>query len=238
MNRVPSDSYLLTICSIYTQRNSALWNREDVHKWVLQCAQQLIADMDKEEYSLIRRSSRNNNDMSYISVTLEEQIKRYQDISSNISSNPHNHHLNKYKHADIEEFREEYPRFPNDLEPIDPQLNDPNILDGGVKFQNFMDQQGRFLFPIHNLQQQQAGYNGDGDGINDDIVMGRNVMNMINANNVRDRRHNDHNRIDHDGMNRNHQRFESNIDLNLPLMQLFIATLFPWIYVGRRGERH
>jgi hypothetical protein len=67
--------------------------------------------------------------------------------------------------------------------------------------------------------------------------MGRNVMNMNNANN-RDRRHNDHNRIDHDGMNRNHQRFESNIDLNLPLMQLFIATLFPWIYVGRRGERH
>lgn len=193
--------------------------------------------MDKEEYSLIRRSSRNNNDMSYISVTLEEQMKRYQDISSSSSSNPHNHHLNKYKHADIEEFREEYPRFPNDLDPIDPQLNDPNILDGGVKFQNFMDQQGRFLFPIHNLQQHQVGYNGDGDGINDDIVMGRNVMNMNNANN-RDRRHNDHNRIDHDGMNRNHQRFESNIDLNLPLMQLFIATLFPWIYVGRRGERH
>ena len=235
MNRVPSDSYLLTICSIYTQRNSALWNREDVHKWVLQCAQQLIADMDKEEYSLIRRSSRNDNDMSYISVTLEEQMKRYQDISSSSSSNPHNHHLNKYKHADIEEFREEYPRFPNDLDPIDPQLNDPNILDGGVKFQNFMDQQGRFLFPIQ--QQQQAGDNGDGDGINDDIVMGRNVMNMNNANN-RDRRHNDHNRIDHDGMNRNHQRFESNIDLNLPLMQLFIATLFPWIYVGRRGEHH
>lgn len=236
MNRVPPDSYLLTIRSIYTQRNSALWNREDVHKWVLQCAHQLIADIDKEEFSLNRRSSRNNNDISYVSVTLEEQTKRYQDTISN-NSNPHNHHLTKYKHADIDEFREEYPRFPNDLDPIDPQLNDPNILDGGVKFQNFMDQQGRFLFPIHNnLQQQQPGYNGDGDGTNDDIVMGRNVMNM-NGNN-RDRHHNDHNRIDHDRMNRNNQRFESNIDLNLPLMQLFIATLFPWIYVDRRIEPH
>jgi hypothetical protein len=44
--RLPYGNILGHLCDIYVARNAGLWNREDVHRWVLAAAKELLETLD------------------------------------------------------------------------------------------------------------------------------------------------------------------------------------------------
>lgn len=296
-DRLPDSSYLHKVCDVYCQRNGALWSREDVQRWVLTAANEAIGELSvlSSEYSVKDVTSRQCTLYSLLS---------HSDLNTA-----------KYEHVEVADFAEEFTHLPADAAAIDPMLDDPHVLSGGVKFQNFMDSKGKFLPPFSDMvdqrqQQQQllrtmqglgssdededlslqarlrqwweviGGVDGDVDvdgahnhnqraGNNEDIVAAAvAVAGVIPAGDL-DIGEND----EHDGLlagqhlnrmgnadgaavgligrrrrgqqaaatagrtRRTSTGPEPNIDLRLPLMQLFLTTIFPWIHVPQLQRR-
>ncbi|KAJ1428562.1 transcriptional repressor TCF25-domain-containing protein [Ochromonadaceae sp. CCMP2298] len=194
---------LKTVRDVYALRHSKLWAKEDVQKWMLQCATELFRDGDRK-------------------------------LSPRVGSEGL---VGGYARANVEEFREEYARLPDDVELFDPQLDDPEILNGAWKFQNFMDGEGRFLFPVppgyvsvltaQLRDEQDAQRNAFAERVGREMQMGNVGAGVGPA-------------IDVMGfgiMGGGNRVAPTGLDYNLPLMQLFIMTLFPWVDVTppRRG---
>lgn len=103
----------------------------------------------------------------------------------------------------MDDFKEEFSRFPDGVLQIEPQLMEPRILEGGVRFH-----EEAFLprFP------------GDGRNNNPLVDMFQNFA--------------------LDGVERvpTDNRISSRwmLDMNMPLMQLFLASLLPWYHVPAR----
>lgn len=140
--------------------------------------------------------------------------------------------ISKYGDAVIEEFQEEYTRFPPDANPLDPRFMDPRILaadqGGHARFRHQGGQGGR---ENRELQQQlQALQAGAGIDVNDldgllaqfqamgidlpleEIIAQFQLQNeggmaggLVDPNLP-----------------------PGNLDPNLPLLQLFLQTLLPW----------
>ena len=230
--RLPNGmNYLRKLSEVYAMRNTAIWGREDVLKWVLESAEELVGEI-----------STLNAPYSVTDVTTRQR-QLYVELCDP------DYHLAKYEDANTEDFKGEFSRLPEDAAPIDPMLDDPGLLNGGMRFQNFMDTAGRFVNDWDQvvLQQQQqqnmmrdwwggfAWQDGGEGGVHDDDDddddlddHGAAVDAVAGEGGFR-----------RGGRRRRGGRVRPvpNIDLNLPLMQLFLATLFPWIHVPRL-DRH
>ena len=150
-------------------QQKSFWQQEDVISWIL-----------KSILSLLQSLSEPSN-LELLDSIIKQQERYYSSL---------NNDLFKYKDINLEDFLPEFPRFPNDLNPIAPQLMDPRILEAGAGMR----------FDLHLLEEQ-LNINNNG---NNDI-------------NVFDARH-----------NRDNRYF---LDLRMPLMDLFIASIFPWYNV-------
>jgi hypothetical protein len=188
---------LKIVRDVYALRHSKLWAKEDVQKWMLQCATELFRDGDRK-------------------------------FSPRVGSEGL---MGGYARANVEEFREEYARLPDDVELFDPQLDDPEILNGAWKFQNFMDGEGRFLFPVppgyvsvltaQLRDEQDVQRNAFAERVGREMQMGNVGAGVGPA-------------IDVMGfgiMGGGNRVAPTGLDYTLPLMQLFIMSLFPWVDV-------
>ena len=110
--------------------------------------------------------------------------------------------------------------LPNGLNPIAPELMDPIVLGGGVRF-NVNDEDmddgvisdeedAALLNNGRRRQRQQARQNL--------LVQRMREVGMGMGMGMGER-----------GQNRPREPLGCSLDLNLPLLQLFIATLFPWV---------
>lgn len=195
---------------------------------------------------------------SSLQEVLQAQVSQY--LALHDPSNPHNYALICYEDAAEEEFADAFPPFPSSVQlpVIDATLDDPvYLLSGAVKFRDFMDSDGRFMFPVpapyKSTLKDPAGGAGsgagagmDGYGYSSDSNSGggegsaderapprahrgvRNGHNLLQLANMRFGAGAD------TGAATNFSKKDTraaNIDFNLPLMQLFLATLFPWIFV-------
>lgn len=168
INSVPSQSiYLRNICTIYSSRVGAMWNTPEIHIWVLEAAKEVLTRVDTES--------------STSGVSSSDRLSERFRLSCKES-------LSQYASATLEEFTEEVVRMPNELNNlIDPQLMDPRILAGGVRF-----------------NAEQLG-----------VELPRNRPRM--------------NRFEREQLEQRQREERSYyLDLTMPLMELFFATLVPW----------
>lgn len=151
------------------------------------------------------------------------------------TANQHNRVLASYADASPDEY-EVFPHFPGGASPIDATLDDPvYMLSGAVKFRDFMDSEGRFMFAVpppyvstvKSADNYGAGYassEGESNSGDEQVRNMRHVRNLLQYGM-------------HFGDADAHTHTQtsdarvSNIDFGLPLMQLFLATLLPWIFV-------
>jgi hypothetical protein len=125
-------------------------------------------------------------------------MDRHGALHNTLSNTPS---LLHYSSAKLEDFSEETPRMPNEVNNlVEPQLMDPRILAGGVRFDNA-------------------------------------AMGLVLPNN-RQRRKNRHEQQQEQLAIQRQIASESDVlDLRLPLMELFLASLVPWWRVSQRPDR-
>jgi hypothetical protein len=102
----PRNSYNI-ISEAYATKNGSIWNRDIVLHWVNQNASSFLLRKD------IRKIESN-------------QIIEYETLLKYSS-------LQKYNNLEIEEFLEEFPRLPGDVNPLDPRFADPRVLAGEIR---------------------------------------------------------------------------------------------------------
>lgn len=238
--RPPAGCYLHVVGLAYCERTASLgqgiWSRPEVLQWFEEVALSLISDFEVadghtrvlggtggsssgRDGGVLESDGYSTNTVDW-NKTLTAFYTRLAALSCPLS---------KYKHAKLEDFREEFQRFPADMNPIEPQLQDPVLLAGGDAG--------------HMLVQQNL--NG-GNGLLADILHageGRRAR-------QRRRRNGDFGDDDHGGWGRHRNRGmgilnalfgpmgrrgtaprEPNIDLRRPLLQLLVMTLFPWVVI-------
>jgi hypothetical protein len=104
-SRLPRGSVLEHLCDIYITRNASIWNREDVHKWVLKSCRKMVNLYDTDPDLLFQ--------------TMKSQVELYENLSSLASP------LCKYRNVLLEDFLEDYPRLPPEVNPLDARFADP-----------------------------------------------------------------------------------------------------------------
>ena len=187
---------------VYALQNISLWGKEDELKWLVDTRTSLVTALGPAQ------ADRDKN--SRFSDCLKIQEIQYARLMILMQSSDENSPLLQYTrsrdgssdlffaapHLQV--------RLPADLNPLDPSLDDPvYVLSRAVRFRDFMDIEGRFLFPVPapyvTTAKQSKGLHGARENGNNNGALARPER--------------------------------ANIDLNLPLMQLFLATFFPWIFV-------
>jgi len=211
----PLHNFLSHVSEIYAVRNFSLWGKEDELKWLIATCTALVTALGpvQDNWS----ESNHYSDCLKVQETQYARLLKLMqpaDANTNAISNAISP-LSQYTRttsgtSSLSDLFFAAPRqlaLPADLNPLDPSLDDPvYVLSGAVRFRDFMDSEGRFLFPVPApyvttaKQQSLRGLLGTRrDTGNNGGPLGR-----------PDR---------------------ANIDLNLPLMQLFLVTFFPWIFV-------
>jgi hypothetical protein len=209
---------------VYAVRNASLWKRENVSKWLFCCVAELVQSTSS---GTIQKDH------------LGTYSKVYAALTSAPTSLDQNWSVARYADANPADFQENVPVFvPGNANPIDPNLNDPAYMfSGAIRFKKFMDADGQFLFPVPDPYvfvassrkgRRQRGRGGRGEGSGSSEGSGSDE-DAEGAGAVRFRF--GRNQWGHQVNRHHHAPVDSNIDFNLPLMQLFIATLFPWIFV-------
>lgn len=268
-----SSCCLMQIAHAFATRSAAQWKREEVLNWLRQCCADTIGEMrllngQYDEKLIIDKHRTYYNSLLATPTSYKSGGINNDDNSSSsnhqVDCDQYNPLIEHYSRIQLEDFLEEIPRFPNDLDLIEPQLQEPDLLAGGVRFQDFMDDNGRFLNPWLIAQQQlqqQHGNNGFGAGaaaLNGAAVgvLARRAQRQMRqwwAAVVGDEDNEEHLAADDadailQQLAQRHQQQQrqdrdrwrqpvSYIDLNLPLVQLFIATLFPWVNVSPPAHR-
>ena len=239
--RLPrSNSYLSTICRVYAARAGSLWHKEEVRRWLVQCASELRVAVD----------ALGSDGTTSLLGELEHL---YTELHRNTSINAV---LSQFSTVLPEPYAEGFP--PIGESPLYPGLDDPEyLLSGAVRFQNFMNPEGEYMFAVpreyaSTLRRRRRGRRSDrqrdrGDEESDysdsdhDESWAEQMLRLLRP---RGRPGDDGNegrphQLAHiywhgerGGMEfAAHNTAQSNIDLSLPLMQLFLSTLFPWIFV-------
>ena len=203
----PLHSFLGHVSDVYALQNISLWGKEDELKWLVDACTSLVTALGPAQAD--RDENNRFSDCLKIQETQYARLMMLMQPSDEYSPLLQYTRSRDGSSSSLPDLFFAAPhlqaRLPDDLNPIDPSLDDPvYLLSGAVRFRDFMDVEGRFLFPVPapfvTTAKQSKGINGTRRG---------NVSN--NGALARPER--------------------ANIDLNLPLMQLFLATFFPWIFV-------
>jgi hypothetical protein len=156
-----------------------------------------------------------------------------------------NSYLAKYAQVSADSLSSRFPPFPGGESPLDPSLDDPEyLLSGAVRFRDFVNAEGEFMFPVpapyactlrgkralrqHLHADFESGSEADSGDESNVPRYGAGLNQLLEMN---WRRGGWDGPAGNDGAAGGRAGAQSNIDFNLPLMQLFIATLFPWIFV-------
>lgn len=122
--RIPKGCFLHKMPELYATGNASLWNRPEVMAWLETAATQLTAGL-----SSVWDGKADERDSF-----LADQAAEYQRLSQSPM-------LHQYRKAQLEDFLEEEPRFPNQMQVLEPQLQDiAHILSGRVRFDAFHKQ--------------------------------------------------------------------------------------------------
>lgn len=142
--------------------------------------------------------------------------------------------MKKYEGADIENFLEEIPRLPNDVNPLDPGLVDARynaIFNanarnmqrnaGNVRMGQGVGAGGAALqgMNLEAMIAQLLEMQGDGEAVDIEalVAAAQNQLQQMGGEG-----------IPLNGNNNAANMTATNIDLNAPMMQLFLQTLMPW----------
>jgi hypothetical protein len=231
--RLGDECYLSNISRVYAELNAPLWDKEEHLRWLLQSAVELTQQLSV-------------TDTASMEAVIAAQKTYYAELCEESDANSP---LAQYAHVSADSLSSSFPPFPGGESPLDPSLDDPEyLLSGAVRFRDFVNAEGEFMFPVPapyactlrgrrgNRSYAAGGESGDSEADSgDDLDLPRNGAGLDRLLQMNWRRggggaggggwegHGD-------GAGGQGRR-QSNIDFNLPLMQLFIATLFPWIYV-------
>ena len=223
---------------MYALRNAALWGKEEELKWLLDCCTEVVSQIGPAEEA----------NATY-GAYLASQRAQYAHLLAVNSTTDDSAPLTKYEYACVADYDDHPPRLPEDLALIDPSLDDPQyVLSGQVRFREFMDPEGRFLFPVPHpyvstIKPASHGYIDDEEAENAGGARrggGGGVLNVLggwmgmgqhnqNTDNDNNNNNNNNNNGHHDHAGRAAR--PRGIDLGLPLMQLFLATILPWVHV-------
>ena len=207
----PLHSFLGHVSDVYALQNVSLWGKEDELKWLVDTCTSLVTALGPAQ------ADRNENNRFSDCLKIQEaqyarllELVQPSDAHENANANTPLLQYTRTREGSSSSLPDLFfaaPRqqaLPADLNPLDPSLDDPvYVLSRAVRFRDFMDIEGRFLFPVPapyvTTAKQSKGLHGARENGNNNGALARPER--------------------------------ANIDLNLPLMQLFLATFFPWIFV-------
>lgn len=195
-----SRNVLMYLSRLYAILNTNIWKREDLQLFLLESCEKSLSF-----YSSHTNVNGMNEQMNYYKILLSQS------------------EIVRYKDAIEEDFQEQFNRFPPNVNPLDPQMADPRLLQAGLE-------QNRIRGGRNMLNRLLRGHNDVGAMDQEAILaeferlreMGMNMdfdefMNMIQQGNV-------------EGVGDRLRDIipRGNLDPNLPLLQLFLQTLLPW----------
>lgn len=142
--------------------------------------------------------------------------------------------MRKYLSAAQEDFLEDFPRLPPEANPLDPRFADPRMLARHMIPQN---QRGRLADPLEGLGlgaegEAAHGFMDPNGRVNEEALFAEMVrlQEMGIDVNMQDLLA----QMQHMGGFGEAALDRGNVDLDAPLMQLFLQTLLPWSRLGRR----
>lgn len=197
-------SCYLTKCG----RADHLWARREIWSWFVLNLEQMVATMEQIV------TLEENKQSATINVELEIAITAFHGLYSGSDSSPSETAnvpalegenteicpLNKYLRAELVDFEPEIPRLRVEgVQPIDAQLLEERVLLGGVKFKKL----DKHLLSMKSQMQWRKHY-------------GRWITEQGH--------HTNNTRLGQQG-----STFGYILDLTLPLLQLFLLSLFPWM---------
>jgi hypothetical protein len=221
VGRLPAGSVYHYLTEIFVLRSAALWNREEVHQWLVNSA--LVVS----EYSQLEKAA-------------SLQQKMFESLSSR-------QELQKYLSAATEDFQEDFPRFPPEANPLDPRFADPRLL----ARQLLPRQQARGAAGLDNVMEgANRRRRNRGDNIQERIMLPDGRINQEALIAELERLHEQGIDITPEEFLAQIQQFGAgagdairvpgqegaltagiNVDLDAPLMQLFLQTMMPWYQV-------
>jgi hypothetical protein len=168
------------------------------------------------------------NNKKYFTLSVNQAIKHAEDNLKRLSKHPF---TSRYIHADPEDFREEIARLPPDANPIDPRFRD---IDQFLRGQELVQGGGRNA-ELHALNRELQNLPRHHEDVNINRLLAQ----------IHDLR--DIGQLQEAAMMYNQyllqlQRYfnqptvvRGNLDPRLPLMQLFLASFFPWNSLDTTG---
>lgn len=215
---------------MHAELSAPLWDKEEHLRWLLQSALELTKQL-------------NTAGPVPVAAVVTAQKTYYAELCAESDAN---RHLVKYAHVSADSLSSRFHPFPGGESPLDPSLDDPEyLLSGAVRFRDFVNAEGEFMFPVPapyacTLRGKKAQRNRHHPGLEsdseadsgDDFDLPRNGggLDRLLEMNWRRGGGGGWEGPGNDGAG-GRAGAQSNIDFSLPLMQLFLATLFPWIFV-------
>ena len=204
------------MAEIYAARNKSFWHRDALTRWLFKCCMATLQSVEGEEG--LREEE----------LVFESLQQLHLRLSTRLS-------LLKYKSANMEDFLEEFPRLPPEANPLDPALLAP-----GAPLLPPAQPMHEFRFPHRRGVQEMAAAAGIPDEILAQILAVQEpgleaelhalLGDLERRGDLPRGRDQEHGTALRDALR------TGNLNPEMPLMQLFIQTFFPWNRFDPQGR--